>query len=373
MNFEAHQEHRDEFSTGLIALIGACGIYLLIAVLVLFGIAPRMRQLKRAAPVIPISHKAIRPAPIQWQSRKAREALPPKAVPGPTAAQAQPPLPPTQPKPVATPPPPPPVQQTQPVMPPQHRPAPDQTKPLTRLPDAPPLKQLEKKNIAESTAPAVRHEMPSARPISSSARGSEQAQTAPRPLPSRASSRARWFKNEQQPEATSGEYQVSSSETATPFAQSMQQWRDEQRVAGKEQRACRYQENGSLDGDIDGTGTDPHARARFVSLELFYNRFVNIVCDASRTQPMQTGRRTVERHTIIVHLTIDKARHVVELFFAQPSPWDALNSYIERLLRSITPPRLPAEFKGETLTLPLRIRIHLMPEASTITLVPAYD
>ncbi|MBN2267079.1 MAG: hypothetical protein JW725_01915 [Candidatus Babeliaceae bacterium] len=345
MNIPITFERHDDLSKVLIALVCACTLYLLILALIIFGIAPQIKKKGRK----PFAHS--RPSPVRWIKQ-----------PKPPTPTQQPMLPEKE------------DRQPQRKISPQITPKPKEHKPVQLPPLKTPTQQIQRTEpLPVVDAP---HKPQKQIRVSTPPIPQNQTATSPPkpPLPSRATSRARWFKDSVDKPPTEKSvpvphHQVAPHKSAMPstFANHLAEWQKEQAEAG---RTYALEEGGI--GPAVGA-SNPTTRTRHLGFELFLMRLVEIVCQASRMQPMQTGRRRLDRHVIIVEISMDKSRHITNVVFTKPSPQALINNYIERLLRSINPPQPPADYPRDIITVPLRVRIELIPEVSEITLIPAYD
>jgi len=135
------------------------------------------------------------------------------------------------------------------------------------------------------------------------------------------------------------------------------------------------------DGSGDGSGTgsggsgpgNSSQKARAIGWEFFMSKFVRAVCATSDQNPLPIPNDTVSTHTMVVNVTINRARKVTAISITVPSPKYYLNTYLERILSLTTIPQLPEEYPHDELTMPLRVHIKTCENLREIRLVPAYD
>ena len=131
--------------------------------------------------------------------------------------------------------------------------------------------------------------------------------------------------------------------------------------------------DGTGSGTGSGTGGGSSRNARKIGWEFFLNKFVHAVCATSDQNPLPIPNDTVATHTMVVNVTVNRARKVTKVAIAVPSPKYYLNTYLERILSLTTIPQLPEEYPHDELTMPLRVHIKTCENLREIRLVPAYD
>lgn len=131
-------------------------------------------------------------------------------------------------------------------------------------------------------------------------------------------------------------------------------------------------EHGKGSGSGQGSGSGSASRqAHQLGQELFLTQLVYTICDASHQTPLRLNGERIPLHITILRITINRNRQVERIVMDQASPDERINSYLKNLVRNTNLPQLPADWEGETLTVPLRVRIETHPQMNEIRLIPA--
>lgn len=119
-----------------------------------------------------------------------------------------------------------------------------------------------------------------------------------------------------------------------------------------------------------GGALHPEQVTRRTEFEIFVTRFIHNLCDASRQNPLYVGHTPITTHIITVTVTIGRGRRIKSVRFANPSPQQFLNNYIEKTIQTTFAPQLPASWPSDELTMQIGMNMESAQGAHEVWLVP---
>lgn len=142
---------------------------------------------------------------------------------------------------------------------------------------------------------------------------------------------------------------------------------------GDASRNQRYIDDNQSVGTFFKNVPPPEDEGQATEYALFLYKFHTNFCRESRMNPLRVQHALIKAHCITLEANCTKDRKITGIKFLQASYDANLNAYIEGLLRSMSPPLLPAQFPHEVATILIRIRMDRMYQQGTIVFVPAAD